>query len=223
MNEKKFCFVICTNSKLYFGECMRYIKRLVIPDGFEVEVLEISDARCMTSGYNEGMTSTDAKYKIYMHQDVFILYQYFLQAIIDIFESNQNIGMIGMVGTDQMAPDAIMWHGYRRGNLFGMPYTEFYGKEEYQYTIQDGYWYVEAIDGLMMITSKDITWRQDLFDGWDFYDVSQSYEMKRNGYQVVVPKQKMGWCFHDDGILNMRNYNQYRIKCLNEYKEYLDC
>ncbi len=221
MNDKKFCFIICSNSKLFFDECIQYINRLIVPAGYEVEILEIADAVCMTGGYNEGMMSTDAKYKIYMHQDVFIVYPYFLQAVLDIFASGEDIGMIGMVGAEQMSPDGVMWHGYRRGNLAGQSMERCYDYKNYRYFVADGYWDVDAIDGLMMITSRDIPWRQDLFDGWDFYDVSQSFEMKRNGYRVVVPKQEIGWCIHDDGILNLFRYNQYRLRCLNEYKEFL--
>ena len=46
---------------------------------------------------------------------------------------------------------------------------------------------VEAIDGLIMITQYDIPWREDLFQKWDFYDVSQSMEFIRHGYKVAVP------------------------------------
>ena len=40
---------------------------------------------------------------------------------------------------------------------------------------------------------------KDLFDGWDFYDISQCQEFRRTGYKVVVPKQEEAWCIHDDG------------------------
>lgn len=220
MNNRKFCFIICSNSKLYLNECIQYIEKLMIPEGYEVEILEIADAGSMTEGYNEGMNSTDAGYKIYMHQDVFIVYPLFLHSVLEIFQSNHDIGMIGMVGTEHMAADGVMWHDYRVGNLINRCEKTECKLNEYQYNIKDGYWNVEAIDGLMMITSKDIPWREDLFDGWDFYDVSHSFEMKRHGYQVVVPRQTLPWCVHDDGILNLRNYNAYRLKCIEEYEEY---
>ena len=221
MNDRKFCFIICSNSRLYFEECLNYIQKLVVPEGFEVEVLEISSAGCMTGGYNEGMAGTDAKYKIYMHQDVFILYQLFLSTVLDIFHSNDQIGMIGMVGTEKVASDGIMWHGYIMGALLTKDNSTEYVQDNYRYSFEDGFRKVEAIDGLMMITSKDILWREDIFDGWDFYDVSQSLEMKRRGYDIVVPVQKSPWCMHDDGILNFRNYNKYRKRFLQEYSEFL--
>lgn len=221
MNDKKISFIICSNSEMYLAECMEYIARLSVPVGYEIEVLGITDAICMTGGYNEGRLASDAKYKIYMHQDVFIVYKYFLHSLLEIFHSDAAIGMIGMVGAPKMQKDGVMWNDYRRGNLHGC-FTDKQKQEEYFYHLEDGLHQVQAIDGLLMATSVDLPWREDVFDGWDFYDVSQSFEMQRHGYQVVVPEQQNAWCVHDDGILNMRSYNKYRQICLQEYAEFFD-
>lgn len=224
MNERKFCFIICTNSTLYSDECIRYIDKLIVPQGYEVQILEIRDALSMTGGYNEGMKATDAKYKIYMHQDVFILYPYFLFSVLDIFGSDHSIGMIGMVGAEKMSADGVMWHAYEVGNIYDKqndnePQESPYVR--YRYDLRDSLWTTEVIDGLIMITSVDVPWREDLFDGWDFYDTSQSFEMRKNGYKIVVPVQKHPWVLHDDGILNLKNYDKYRQIFLREYAEML--
>ena len=73
MNSNKIAFIICTNDELYFNECLHYINHLSIPEGFTVDVISIENAEYMTKAYNEAMNQSDAKYKVYMHQDVFIL------------------------------------------------------------------------------------------------------------------------------------------------------
>ena len=73
MNQNKFAFIICSNNETFLNECITYINLLEVPQDYEIELLTITDAPCITSGYNEGMSSTDAKYKIYLHQDVFLL------------------------------------------------------------------------------------------------------------------------------------------------------
>lgn len=200
-------------------ECLLYIHRLYVPEGYSVETLSIEDAFSMTSGYNEGMKASDAVYKIYLHQDVRIINRHFLEDILEIFHTDENIGMIGMVGTEKMAIDGMMWHNYRLGALYGETSIEkSYG--DYKFSLEDGIYDVEAIDGFLMVTRKDLSWREDLFDGWDFYDVSQSFEMKRAGYRIVVPGQANPWCVHDDGIISLRNYDYYRKKCMKEYREF---
>ena len=100
MNERKIAFIICVNNEIYFEECKYYIDQLLVPAGYEMDVLAIREADSMCAAYNLGMQSTDAKYKIYMHQDVFICKKDFLQQIIRRFHKYPQIGMIGMMGVN---------------------------------------------------------------------------------------------------------------------------
>ena len=119
MNENKFCFILCTNNEILLSESIHYISHLIIPDGYTTELLTVTDAKSMTLGYNEAMSASDAKYKIYMHQDVFILNRYFLSDVLSIFESDASIGLIGMTGYTSVSADGIMWHAEEK---LGTPY-----------------------------------------------------------------------------------------------------
>lgn len=216
MNVRKICFIACINSDKYEQEMLKYLNNLIIPEGYEVEYLSIREAASMAAGYNEGMNASDAKYKVYLHQDVFIVNPYFIQDILSIFEEKE-IGMLGMVGAPELPENAIMWNAPRVGKLyFNMIYRaqmSEIGK------IQGKYQEVEAVDGLLIATQYDLPWREDLFQGWDFYDVSQSQEFIRKGYKVVVPNQKKPWCIHDDGFSNLKNYYKARRIFKEAYKE----
>lgn len=98
MNNKKIAFIICVNNEQYFKECIYYINRLRIPQGYETDVIAIREAVSMCEAYQLGMKSTDARYKIYMHQDVFIRNTGFIEELRTLFNRDENIGMIGMVG-----------------------------------------------------------------------------------------------------------------------------
>jgi hypothetical protein len=76
---------------------------------------------------------------------------------------------------------------------------------------------VEAVDGLLMATQADIPWRDDLFKGWDFYDVSQSAEFRKKGLRIVVPHVEKPWCMHDDGGVNLENYFKWKDVYQREY------
>ena len=102
MNENKICFILCSNHELYENECLYYIKRLHIPDGFEIDIKIVKGAVSMTSGYNQAMKESDAKYKVYLHQDVFIVNQNFIPDILTLFRQKE-IGMIGMVGNTEVS------------------------------------------------------------------------------------------------------------------------
>lgn len=214
MNEREVCFILCSNDEMYTEECFRYIKHLNIPEGFTVDVLTVKDAKSMTSGYNEAMQCSTARYKVYLHQDTFIVNRNFIQDFIDVFQKDERIGMIGMMGSPKLPSSGIMWEGRRCGAVYSWNINA-----TIQFQLEcDALTEVEAVDGLLMITQYDIPWREDLFDKWDFYDCSQSQEFIRHGYKVVVPAMEEGpWCIHDSGMVSLQMYEGERLKFLNEY------
>lgn len=223
VNDKKICFIACVNNEMFWKECLLYIDQLIIPDGFEVDALAVWEAKSIAAGYNEGMKASDARYKIFLHQDVFITDLFFLQELIDIFAINKSIGMVGLVGVNHMPKDGIMWHGDRVFSIYCKYNLCIDGCRKYTKPTGDNIAVVEAIDGLLIATQYDIPWREDIFDGWDFYDVSQSAEFRKRGYEIVVPQFNKPICVHDDGyILNLsryEEYEEYRQKYINEYRK----
>ena len=224
MNQNKFDLIIWTNDTLLLEECLHYIDHLIVPDGFEVDILTIPDAAYMTQGYNEAMQSSDAQYKIYMHQDVFILNKHILIDILSIFASDPLIGMIGMVGYNEVSPTGVMWHTLGFGNLYmrnpNVPYPPL---QDYRYSVtEDGYGYAALIDGFLMVTRQDISWDTEKLDGWDFYDAVQSLRFLLNGYKIAVPIQRHPWCIHDDNRFpNLFQYNHYRHIFMQQFQGFL--
>ena len=225
MKENEICFILCTNDRLYAEECMYYIRHLIIPEGYTIDILTVEDAKSMTSGYNEAMRYSQAKYKVYLHHDTFIVNPHFIRDMLDVFRKDPEIGMLGMVGAPTMPINGIMWETARAGMLY-QRMVDAINYREMKLTNQTGggstrsndvYWEVEAIDGFLMATQYDIPWREDLFDKWDFYDASQSMEFIRHGYKVVVPKMKEPWCLHDCGYVSFDNYEEERKKYVQEY------
>lgn len=229
MNEQKVSFIICTNNETYLRECQAYIRELTVPEGFCINILPVRNARSMAEGYNTAMLQSDAKYKVYLHQDVFILNKNFLLDTLAILQENPKIGMLGMVGTKRLPDNGCMWASKMRTGAL---------RSHSLFTIDDyfdipvspsrGYAPVQAVDGLLMMTQYDILWRSDLFTGWDFYDISQSVEFARAGYRIVVPYQQTPWVLHDCGFMNLKDYHIYRKIFLEEYfpdrkEEIADC
>lgn len=216
--NNKICFITCVNNMKCWEECLFYLNRLIIPDGYEVDIISIEDAVSMTAGYNEAMKVSDAKYKIYMHQDVFITDIYFLQEMLDIFKLDEKIGMIGMVGTYHMPESGVMWEGERIFSIYCKYNLDTDACNKYTKPTGRNVAKVDVIDGLLMATQYDVEWREDIFTEWDFYDASQSMEFHRKGYHVVVPQLNKPLCVHDDGyILKLGNYDENRKKFLKEY------
>ena len=213
------------------NESLTYIQNLIIPDGYTIDFLAVEEAKSMCSGYNEAMTASDARYKVYLHQDTFITNPHFIEDILSLFHSHPEIGLIGCFGPLKMPADGCMWSVDRYGMLWESHVFEsklLHGETPNECVVTSNnpssnttacssYIPVEAIDGFLMITCDDIPWREDLFTKWDFYDASQSMEFIRHGYKVAVPVTDTPWALHDCGFLNMSNYDTEKEKFIAEY------
>lgn len=218
MVSNQFAFIVAVTNEQYFEECVYYINRLAVPDGFDIDVLAVQEAESMCGAYNLAMQNSGAKYKIYLHQDVFIRNERFLYELLRIFEGDASIGMIGMLGGNGMPRTGMAFCSWNEGVVDArnpdMAYL-MYGSDTTREDVT-----VEAVDGLLIATQYDIPWRDDLFTDFDFYDVSQSFEMQKAGYKVVVPYQLEPWTIHDSSLVKLKNYNKNRKICLQEYPDF---
>lgn len=196
-------------------EAIYYINKLNIPNEYTIDIITVHEATGMAAGYNEAMIASDAKYKVYIHQDVFIIEPNFVRYLIHLFQ-NADIGMIGMVGSPKLPKHGIMWYGPRIGRIYSNNIGQTIDAQIGEICSAE-YQEVEALDGLLMATQYDIKWREDLFKKWDFYDVSQSFEFRKKGYKIIVPNMEKPWCIHDDGFIDLSNYYLERKKFLQEY------
>ena len=219
MKENKISFITCVTDQNLYQKSLSYINKLEVPETMEIEIIPIIDAKSITSAYNEAMQKSDSKYKVYLRENVCIQNIKFINYILNIFKKDQNIGLIGMAGAKIIPVSGIWQEDHMKvGKVFvshnGV--TELLNYNE----VTDPYTEVKGIDGFIMITQYDLLWRDDIFDGWYFYDLSQSVEFLRKGLKIVVPNQESAWCIHDCGYINTSSeFEKYRNIFLDNYSK----
>lgn len=215
VDSNKITFIFCINNNEKFNIATDYIKRLESYNEFSIDIIAVENASSIAEGYNLAMNSTNAKYKIYLHQDVWILNKRFISDVLKIFINNESLGLLGCTGTSKIPNNGIWWEGLCYGKVFDnhtgnmslLSFNNFEGE----------YKKVQALDGLILITSKDVRWREDIFKGWHFYDISQCMEFYRKNYEVGVLNQFNPWFVHDCGKVSLDNYEQYNKLFVDEY------
>lgn len=207
----KISFITCVNDENEYDECLYYIERLNIPDGDEIICLPIKEAPSMASGYNLASNSEPADISVYLHQDTCIIDPDYIQNIKSIFNISSSIGVIGCTGNSDIQTRRFM--NYDLGKVFhhGAPLLLDLQKE------RKDYYPAGMVDGFIFATRYNIPFREDIFDGWDFYDVSCCMEYKRAGYDVVVAGQDSPWCYHANTFSNMTHYYTYEERFMKEY------
>lgn len=209
INEKKIAFIHCVNQEKTYENALNNWKQLAIPYGYEIEYIPIYKSQSICHSYNQAMHMTNAKYKIYLHQDICFEEKDILLKILKIFQNDRKVGMIGVIGAKTIPNSANWWDS---DQIIGVVNSEHSGfMQKCEFPAPNGeYEAVKAIDGLMMATQYDIDWREDILTGFHFYDLTQCLEFQKRGYQVVVANQMNPWITHKCGLKqNVEQFFQY--------------
>nr|WP_055736261.1 glycosyltransferase family protein [Alkalicoccobacillus plakortidis] len=207
MNLKKtISFICCVTNEALFKRCCAHIEQLYMPSGYQSEIVPVRGAVSMTAGYNSGMNQAVGQYKVYLHQDSFILNQSFLYDLLFIFQNNKNLGLLGVIGTRKLPFHGMWWlsdYKFKVGKIIEV-------RDTFKQTIfvDTTYMYekVACIDGLLMVTQYDLTWPEEAITGWHFYDTAQSLQYAKEGYDVGVAHQSSPWVIHYCESSTMKGY-----------------
>lgn len=199
MNNKKISFILCSNDLEQMEESVLYLNSLTIPVGFEADVHCVDNTGNRAAQYNKVKEQTDAKYKIYLREDVRIIYKEFLEKIIALFTENPQVGMCGISGK-RNAYMRSNKPAYEAGSKFGEYYEDCIDKRtHYKYPSKaKSYDKVLLLDDMVIATQYDLPWREDLFPEGDFCEYAQAIEFWKAGYEVAVPNMEECWCFADN-------------------------
>jgi len=201
-------------------ESIRYLNNLTIPTGFEADIHCIENTGNRAVQYNKIKEQTDAKYKIYLREDVRIVKKEFLKKIIELFTEYPQIGMCGISGKrNAYMPGKLP--SYEAGVKFGEYYEDYVDKRtHYKYPSGTGaYNKVLLLDNLVLATQYDLPWREDLILEGVFCEYAQAIEFWKAGYEVVVPKMEECWCFADN-VENKIVDTKCKVAFEEEYLEF---
>ncbi len=216
IDNQRFEFIYCANNPGLCQESLQYLTKLKIPDGFTVGNIISENAASIAEGYQQALLKSNAKYKIYLHQDVNILNENFLHDIAALFKNHPQLGLLGVLGAKRLPPNGVWWDAAQQ---YGKVY--YFGQLNTCNTEVCGdYESVQTIDGMMMITQYDLPWRVDRFTGWHFYDASHSLEFLKAGYTVGVARQTEPWCAHNSSS-PMLSFIIYQQVFCDIYKPFL--
>ena len=217
-DSHKIAFITCVNSEDWYSECRLYLEHLKLPEGFAAEYLPIRGAASMCAGYNQGQRMSDAKYKVYLHQDTLVVNKWLVRDLLELF-SDASIGLVGVIGCRSLPKSGVWWDGLRTyGRVLHAcepeSVVDSHCKEP-----EGKFQELEAVDGLFMATQYDIFWREDILTGWHMYDTAMCMEMRRAGYKVAVPNQEQDfWCIHCPKEKPLASsYRGYQKAFLKEY------
>lgn len=218
-DDNSIAFITAVNDNELYQICKDHISKLILPACIErMEFIPVYGAKSLPKAYNIGMNRSNAKYKVYLHQDLWITNPYFVFYMLTEFRNDEKLGILGVVGARKIPESYIWWEGEVVGEIKDNHNGEIAVKQSTFITDPDKVIEVDSLDGCILCTQYDIKWDETF--NFDFYDTSQVYQFtKYFGYKAgIIPFHGHDttvehWC----GICNMENYEVERRKFLRNY------
>lgn len=214
MNENKISIIVYRENDVLFERLMESFESVIIPEDYEVELLEVSSGKNKAAAYNEGMNASDAKYKIYIDENVKILEPRIIIQILEKFLMNPEIGAIGMSGAIKVSDRCIAFESFVKcGKLMlqdGEVRAWDIGNGAEDTTV--------CLDGFFMATQCDTQW-DERFSKKDslFLYQAQSARIRREKKKLSVLSQNKPYIYVDLSYFSYVLEDKQQF--IDEYKE----
>ena len=216
MNPNKICIIITYEDEITLESCIAYFNQQFIPEQFELELQTILQGTNYFSVLKEILLRTDAKYRIFLNSNVFVLYPFLVDSCLNIFKRDKEIGMIGMSGTDHIPFDGLLWKTMKKDLILQKDVQPDYNNCRYS-AEKDGYWEAKIIDDIFFMTSYEFEIRTDLFSDSYLIGGSIALEMQKKGYKIVIPNHCVPWISCDNRYFSLNGYGLSRKIFFDEY------
>jgi hypothetical protein len=184
----------CDSNKL-----ARIKSSIVSTIGVEHEIIDIQNKGLysIAGAYNKGLELAKFDYICFVHEDVEFKSKNWGALLIDRYNSDNTIGLIGLVGTSLLLKYATGWHqsGLVNSYLIGHiiqgknSWTDSH-YSSFNNSNTDTWKEAAAIDGVFMFTHRKIIlshkFDEKIINDFHGYDLYLSLKIKEAGYKIFI-------------------------------------
>lgn len=193
--KNKISFILYGDDDWILSENINYVNILNIPDDIVVEIIKITNRYGLVDYLEYGRKQSNAKYKVYLDQNAYIIDKDFILKILSSFKKNPQLGLLGVRG---------YYKDPQNGELIFLG-NNMYRKYAYNSKIttlregeHEGLITTLALDSHVMITSIDTPW-----SGGDINtSIAKSVELKHMGFETAVMINSKPMILFDNNLLS---------------------
>src|SRR2546425_7516273 len=108
LNHNGIAFITPVKDEAQYRICLRYIDALRIPSGYIVEKIAVFGGSSMAEVYQRAMEASTARYKIYVHVDVYLVHRGLLPELLNLFSMHPRLAMVGVSGATRLPPKVLL-------------------------------------------------------------------------------------------------------------------
>ena len=217
--EKKIAVLLRRTQEESYKRCLESLNAMMWPEGYEVEAFPLDAGRPYAEQANEVLAATDAKYKLYINDEMCLDHPQMVREMMAIFR-DESIGMIGFLGSASLpVSGSVMDSPYKRGVVL-MPSEE--GFSELRFGDSMG----EAADVRFLLpslfaTQLDLSWNES-YEKQYYAVLAHCRAMEESGARIVVSSPVEPWCAYRRKGVSFDACEADRKKFFGRWHPYLD-
>lgn len=215
MNQNKISIILQNSRNEDVDETVRFLSMQQLTDNIDLELFTIDSPNM--KDLQELIGQTDAYYKVFVQNGILLTNPYVLYNFINIFQSEEKIGMIGLSGNTAIPYDGIFWSHRNLGTLYKMrDSSQCCHYEVFHYT-SEKLDYASFCGNECYALCGEIPLRTDLDLCEELIPVSFGFELQKKGKIIAIPRQEKGWCINMGNDLDINRYLESRDVLYQEY------
>jgi len=216
--EKKIAVLLHKSRERRYEICMESLRNMNWPDGYEAELFVITQDRPYAVQVNEIMTAADAKYKIYINDDLCLVHPQMIEEMLNLFQDD-SIGMIGILGSTSLpVSGSVMDSPYKSGAVY-IPSEKDLSELRFNETSEAAD--VRFLLPSLFATQRDVPW-DEAYEKQYYAVLAYCRGMEESGVRIVVPHPQEIWCTYQEKSIAFDANEADRKTYFSRHHPYLD-
>ena len=192
----------------------------------EVILVENTKEDSIFQKYNRGLEVVGVAPEdvyIFIHEDVKILDKYFFQKIRKVFEEEEKVGVLGVVGTTEFTSKGGWWLNNNPETMMGHWYQGHPGGLiTYNSKSKVGYFdNLVSVDGFFLAIRGKVLENQKFDEvsypnAYHFYDVDFCFEALKNNWKIAIDNISL---LHDSEGPMGNSWSEAYLKFMNKWRD----
>ncbi|WP_460946623.1 glycosyltransferase [Spirosoma daeguense] len=185
--------VVSSHNKSYFRKFIQSVQQTI---GVDYEIIQVKNPGLMgiCEAYNQGAQQAQFPYICFSHEDIIFHTDNWGKILINDFESDPAIGLIGIAGSGYKSWTLSGWHTSQKSpnRFLAVNVVHVSPEQSTRHNINESNDFlvpVASIDGCFMFTSRNVAQQihfdQTLFTSYHCYDIDYSLQVNQH-FKVVV-------------------------------------
>ena len=217
---KRFAFFVRKSDEARYSACLDSLQALRLPGGYEAELFTLMAKEPYAVQANKALTLSDAKYKIYLNDDMRLVHSDLLAELLQVF-ADESIGMVGFLGSQSLPVDAnVLGSDYKRGAVYvptSRALSEMRFDEDFEEAVAD----VRFVLPSFFATQTDLPW-DEIYETQYYAVLAQCLAFEGAGRRIVASLAQDIWCAYQSRDVSFDGEEADHAKFLAKYHPYLN-